>query len=50
MELAHHRDWDVFDRSIDLRIMRLRRKVERNPEKPDVIKTVRGVGYMYVKP
>ena len=49
MELAHQRDWDVFDRSIDLRIMRLRRKIERNPEKPEVIKTVRGVGYMYVK-
>lgn len=49
MELAHHRDWDVFDRSIDLRIMRLRRKIEHNPEKPEIIKTVRGVGYMYVK-
>jgi DNA-binding response OmpR family regulator len=49
MELAHHRDWDVYDRSIDLRIMRLRRKVERNPEIPEVIKTVRGVGYMYAK-
>ncbi|MBT3093195.1 MAG: response regulator [Candidatus Thiodiazotropha endolucinida] len=49
MELAHHRDWDVYDRSIDLRIMRLRRKIERNPEKPDTIKTVRGVGYMYVQ-
>jgi DNA-binding response OmpR family regulator len=49
MELAHHRDWDVYDRSIDLRIMRLRRKIERNPETPEVIKTVRGVGYMFVK-
>lgn len=49
MELAHQRDWDVFDRSIDLRIMRLRRKIERIPEKPEVIKTVRGVGYMYLK-
>jgi len=49
MELAHHRDWDVYDRSIDLRIMRLRRKIERNPESPEVIKTVRGVGYMFVK-
>ncbi|MBP5991135.1 MAG: response regulator [Piscinibacter sp.] len=48
MERAHNRSWDVFDRSIDLRIMRLRRKVERNPEKPEVIKTVRGVGYMFV--
>jgi len=48
MERAHNRSWDVFDRSIDLRIMRLRRKVERNPEKPEYIKTVRGVGYVYV--
>jgi DNA-binding response OmpR family regulator len=49
MELAHNRGWDVFDRSIDLRIMRLRRKIEPDPEKPQVIKTIRGVGYMYVK-
>jgi two-component system phosphate regulon response regulator OmpR len=49
MELAHNKDWGVFDRSIDLRIMRLRRKIERDPEKPEVIKTVRGVGYMYVR-
>lgn len=48
MELAHHKGWDVFDRSIDLRIMRLRRKIEKEPEKPEVLKTVRGVGYMYV--
>ena len=48
MERAHNRSWDVFDRSIDLRVMRLRRKVERNPEKPEAIKTVRGVGYMFV--
>lgn len=48
MERAHKRSWDVFDRSIDLRIMRLRRKVELNPEKPEFIKTVRGVGYVYV--
>ena len=44
MEQAHNRDWDVFDRSIDLRIMRLRRKIERNPDKPEVLKTVRNVG------
>ncbi len=48
MEQAHHRGWDVFDRSIDLRVMRLRRKIERNPDKPEVIKTVRNVGYVYV--
>jgi two-component system phosphate regulon response regulator OmpR len=48
MELAHHRGWEVFDRSIDLRVMRLRRKLEPDPEKPEIIKTIRGVGYMFV--
>ncbi len=48
MAQAHQRDWDVFDRSIDLRIMRLRRKIERNPDKPAVLKTVRNVGYIFV--
>lgn len=50
MEQAHNRGWDVFDRSIDLRVMRLRRKIESNPDKPEVIKTVRNVGYVYVPP
>jgi DNA-binding response OmpR family regulator len=48
MEQAHNRGWDVFDRSIDLRIMRLRRKIESNPDKPEVLKTVRNVGYVFV--
>lgn len=48
MEQAHNRGWDVFDRSIDLRVMRLRRKLEANPDKPEVIKTVRNVGYVFV--
>jgi len=48
MEQAHNRGWEVFDRSIDLRVMRLRRKIERNPDRPEVIKTVRNVGYVYV--
>lgn len=48
MEQAHNRGWDVFDRSIDLRVMRLRRKIERNADKPEVLKTVRNVGYVFV--
>jgi DNA-binding response OmpR family regulator len=48
MEQAHNRGWDVFDRSIDLRVMRLRRKIERNPDKPELLKTVRNVGYVFV--
>jgi len=47
LELAHNRSWEPFDRSIDIRIARLRRKVERDPAKPQVIKTVRGTGYVY---
>jgi DNA-binding response OmpR family regulator len=48
MEAHGSRRWEVFDRSIDLRIMRLRRKIELNPAKPSVLKTVRGVGYIFV--
>ena len=50
MEQAHNRGWDVFDRSIDLRVMRLRRKIESNPDKPEILKTVRNVGYVFVPP
>jgi DNA-binding response OmpR family regulator len=47
LEGAHDRAWDPFDRSIDIRISRIRRKIEPNPEKPEVIRTVRGIGYVY---
>lgn len=47
LEQAHDRSWDPFDRSIDIRISRLRRKIEKNPEKPTIIRTVRGIGYLY---
>jgi two-component system phosphate regulon response regulator OmpR len=38
---------EAFDRSIDTRITRIRRKIERDPAKPACIKTVRGAGYIY---
>ena len=47
LDQAHDRDWDPFDRSIDIRISRLRRKIEPNAKKPEVIRTVRGVGYIF---
>jgi two-component system phosphate regulon response regulator OmpR len=47
LELAHDRGWEPFDRSIDIRISRLRRKIEVDATKPEVIRTVRGVGYIY---
>ncbi|MDP2083630.1 MAG: response regulator [Gemmobacter sp.] len=48
LELAHHQRWDPFDRSIDIRITRLRKKLEVDPTKPRVLRTVRGEGYMLV--
>ncbi len=50
LESAAHREMEAFDRAIDLRITRLRKKVEVDPGHPDAIRTVRGVGYMFVPP
>ena len=41
---------DVFDRSIDVQILRLRRKLERDPSAPRFIQTERGVGYVFAAP
>jgi two-component system phosphate regulon response regulator OmpR len=46
-ELAHNRPWQPQDRSIDIRITRLRQKIERDPAQPEVIRTVRGEGYVF---
>jgi DNA-binding response OmpR family regulator len=50
LEVTAHRDMEPFDRAIDLRITRLRRKIELDPAHPNAIRTVRGVGYMFVPP
>jgi two-component system, OmpR family, response regulator len=41
---------DVFDRSIDVQILRLRRKLEQDPSAPSVIRTERAVGYVFTLP
>ena len=41
---------DVFDRSIDVQILRLRRKLETDPSAPRIIQTERGVGYVFTLP
>ncbi|HEX6573167.1 MAG TPA: response regulator [Steroidobacteraceae bacterium] len=48
LTLTRNREWDPFDRSIDIRVARLRRKIEAGAAGESVIRTVRGVGYMYV--
>jgi DNA-binding response OmpR family regulator len=47
MDLLRGHDWTPTDRSIDNLVMRLRRKIERDPEHPRLIKSVRGVGYCF---
>jgi two-component system phosphate regulon response regulator OmpR len=48
LDLSHSENSDPFDRSIDVRIARLRRKIEKDPSKPQILKTIRGAGYMFV--
>ena len=47
MDLLEGHDWSPFDRSIDNLVARLRKKVEKDPDRPALIKTVRGVGYTF---
>jgi len=48
MNAAAGRDWDPMDRSIDVHISNLRKKLDRDPQLPSLIRTVRGAGYMFV--
>jgi two-component system, OmpR family, response regulator len=46
LDIVYNREANLYDRSIDVQIGRLRRKIEADPKRPALIKTVRGVGYM----
>lgn len=48
LDLARGRSTIAFDRSIDMQVMRLRRKIERNRTEPDLIQTVRNKGYLFI--
>lgn len=50
LETTSHREMEAFDRAIDIRILRIRRKIEADPSRPTSIRTVRGAGYMFVPP
>ena len=47
-QVTSRREGQGVDRAIDLRVARLRRKIEHDPEAPRALRTVRGVGYMFV--
>jgi len=45
LHILSDREWSPLDRSADMAISKLRKKIEKNPRKPEIIKTVRNVGY-----
>lgn len=47
LKAVHDRDYDYFDRSIDVLVTRIRRKLEVDQNNPEIIKTVRGAGYIF---
>jgi DNA-binding response OmpR family regulator len=47
LEMSRLHSLEVYDRSIDVTILRLRRKIEKDPRNPDLICTERGVGYLF---
>ena len=46
-DMTRDRDYSAYDRAVDVQIGRLRRKIEPDPARPMLIKTVRGAGYMF---
>jgi len=48
MELARGREYEAFDRSLDVQISRLRKLIEPDPSKPKYIQTVWGLGYVFI--
>jgi len=47
LDMVQHRNWEPYDRSVEVLVGRLRNKIETNPQKPELIKTVRGAGYVF---
>lgn len=47
LDITRSRDAGPFDRSVDVQLSRLRRKIEQDPKNPELIKTVRGGGYVF---
>lgn len=47
LTIIHNREAGPFDRSIDVQVGRLRRKIEIDPSQPELVKTVRGAGYLF---
>lgn len=48
MEMARGREYEVFDRSLDVQVSRLRKLLEPDPSKPRYLQTVWGLGYVFI--
>ena len=48
MEIARGREYEAFDRSLDVQVSRLRKMIEPDPSKPRFLQTVWGVGYVFI--
>ena len=46
---VHGENWAAYDRSVDVHVSRIRQKIEEDPRRPALLKTVRGVGYQLVR-
>jgi len=49
LQQVHGESWAAYDRSVDVHISRIRQKIEQDPKRPVLLKTVRGVGYQLVR-
>jgi DNA-binding response OmpR family regulator len=50
LEIVSARKWEPYDRTIDQHVSRLRRKLEKDPKRPQLIKSIRGRGYVFTAP
>lgn len=48
MEMARGREYEAFDRSLDVQVSRLRKIIEVDPSKPRYLQTVWGLGYVFI--
>ena len=48
MEMARSREYEAFDRSLDVQVSRLRKLIEPEPSKPRYLQTVWGLGYVFI--
>jgi two-component system phosphate regulon response regulator OmpR len=48
MEIARGREYEAFDRSLDVQVSRLRKLIEPDPSKPRFLQTVWGLGYIFI--